>query len=233
MINPGDIISYIEMCTEEGVNLQRGMNYHLRTNVSIILMSLRPNAPYSDKIEQEGKVLIYEGHDTPKTIDNPVPKIANQIMHNPSGSLNQNGLFYHAAERYKSGKQKPELVKVYEKLHRGIWVFNGIFNLLDAWQETSNKRKVFKFKLELTDNQVSNNEIINTDKILEHNRLIPPNIKLEVWKRDKGRCVICGSTDNLHFDHIIPFSKGGSSLSIYNIQLLCARHNILKRENIE
>jgi hypothetical protein len=25
---------------------------------------------------------------------------------------------------------------------------------------------------------------------LEHNRMIPPQVKLEVWKRDKGKCVI-------------------------------------------
>ena len=120
MKNPGDVISYIEMCTEEGVNLQRGMNFHLRMNLSVILMSLRPNAPYSDRIEQEGQMLIYEGHDTPKTKDNPIPKIVDQIMYNPSGSLNQNGLFYQAAERFKNGRQQPEFVKVYEKLHRGI-----------------------------------------------------------------------------------------------------------------
>jgi 5-methylcytosine-specific restriction endonuclease McrA len=43
----------------------------------------------------------------------------------------------------------------------------------------------------------------------------------------------CGLTDNLHFDHIIPFSKGGSSLVVENIQLMCARHNLAKRDKIE
>ena len=81
MIKPGDVISYLEMCGEEGVNLQRGMNYHMRGNVSIILMSLRPNAPYSDKVEEDGRILIYEGHDVPKTQDNPIPKIIDQPMH--------------------------------------------------------------------------------------------------------------------------------------------------------
>jgi 5-methylcytosine-specific restriction endonuclease McrA len=56
---------------------------------------------------------------------------------------------------------------------------------------------------------------------------------MEIWKRDKGRCVICGSHDNLHFDHIIPYSKGGSSLVAENIQLLCARHNLAKKDKIE
>lgn len=99
---------------------------------------------------------------------------------------------------------------------------------MDSWQEKSNNRKVFKFKLELTDEipQVSSKEI-------DHNYIIPASVKIEVWKRDKGRCVICGSQDNLHFDHIIPYSKGGSSLVAENVQLLCARHNLAKKDKIE
>ena len=33
-------------------------------------------------------------------------------------------------------------------------------------------------------------------------------MKVEVWRRDRGQCVQCGSTKNLHYDHDIPFSKG-------------------------
>lgn len=50
---------------------------------------------------------------------------------------------------------------------------------------------------------------------------------------DKGECVKCGSINNLHFDDIISFSKGGNSLVAGNIQLLCTRHNISKRDKIE
>jgi 5-methylcytosine-specific restriction endonuclease McrA len=67
----------------------------------------------------------------------------------------------------------------------------------------------------------------------ERRRLIPTSIKLEVWKRDGGKCVVCGAIDELHFDHIIPFSKGGTSLTVDNVQLLCARHNLEKRDNIK
>ena len=233
MIEPGDVISYLEMCHEEGVNLQRGMNFHLGGNISVILMSLRPNAPYRDKVEDEGRIIIYEGHDVPKTKENPLPKIVDQQMTNPSGTSNQNGLFFRAASSYKENQTKPELVKVYEKLHAGIWVYNGLFKLIDAWTEKSNNRQVLKFKLELTESikPINNNEI--QPSVLEHNRIIPPQVKLKVWKRDRGKCVICGSSDNLHFDHIIPFSKGGSSLVSENIQLLCAKHNIAKRDKIE
>lgn len=233
MIKPGDVISYLEMCTTEGVNLQRGMNFHLRGNLSVILMSIRPSAPYADKIEEEGRILIYEGHDVSKTRDNPIPKIIDQPMNNPSGTLTQNGIFYKAATEYQTKKQHPELVKVYEKLHAGIWVYNGVFKLIDAWQEKVENRKVFKFKLELTGEEPTGKQNKQQDLVLERDRMIPPSVKLEVWKRDKGKCVKCGSPENLHFDHIIPFSKGGSSLVPENIQILCAKHNIAKRDKIE
>lgn len=229
-MKPGDVISYLEMCSEERVNLQRGRNFHLSSAYSVILMSLRPGAPYADRIEADGRVLIYEGHNAPRNETNPYPKQIDQPMRNPSGTLTQNGLFYQAATSYKKGIKEAELIKVYEKILSGIWVYNGIFRLIDASQEESNNRKVFKFRLKLSNKLVD----VNTDReLVDHNRLIPKEVKLEVWRRDKGRCVICGSKDNLHFDHIIPYSKGGSSLVAENIQLLCARHNLEKRDNIE
>jgi hypothetical protein len=37
---------------------------------------------------------------------------------------------------------------------------------------------------------------------------------------------------NLHFDHDIPFSKGGSSLTAENVRLLRAKHNLEKSDKI-
>ena len=226
----GDIIPYFEMCREEGVNLQRGMNFRLHPNYSVLLMSLRKGAPYADRIEENGRVLIYEGHDNPNYKGNGNTKNIDQSLHNPSGSLNQNGLFYQAALKYKNNQSQAKRVKVYEKIHSGIWSYNGLFKLMDAWQEVSNARKVLKFKLELLGDL---EELEGSQGEIDHSRIIPASVKLEVWKRDNGQCVICGSKDNLHFDHIIPYSKGGSSLVAKNIQLLCARHNLAKRNKIE
>ena len=173
MFEPGDVISYLEMCQEEGVNLQRGMNFHLNGDISVILMSLRPNTPYADRIEDEGRVLVYEGHDVPKTQETSIPKIVDQPMKNNSGTFTQNGLFYEATRKSQKGTGKTELVKVYEKLHSGIWVFNGVFELVDAWQEKSKDREVFKFKLQLVENREYESEKIKFAAELNHNRLIP------------------------------------------------------------
>jgi hypothetical protein len=99
MIKPGDVISYIDMCQEEGVNLQRGMNFRLHGKFGVILMSPLPNAPYAERIEENGKLLIY-GHEVPKNDRMPNPKIIDQTMKNPNRTLTQNGLFYSAATAF-------------------------------------------------------------------------------------------------------------------------------------
>ncbi len=60
---------------------------------------------------------------------------------------------------------------------------------------------------------------------------IPRAAQHEVWQRDGGRCVDCGSKEKLCFDHIIPFSRGGSN-SVRNLQLLCERCNLSKGNKI-
>ena len=226
------VISYLDLCRTEAENLQRGMNYSLRGRHSVVLMSVRPGAPYADRVEEGGRVLIYEGHDISRRRNVSDPKKTDQPLRNPSGSFTQNGKFFEAAKRHKQSKDEPELVRVYEKIKSGIWVYNGVFRLVDAWQETSGSRKVFKFKLELLDDEALPNQE-RTVRDLIHNRMIPTAVKLEVWKRDKGSCRLCGKQDNLHFDHVIPFSKGGASVVGENIQLLCARHNLQKHDRIE
>ncbi len=226
-----EIISYLEMCQREGVSLQRGMNFGLGGNHSVILMSLRPNAPYQDELQDGGTVLIYEGHDEPRSSRVPDPKRVDQPELTPAGAPTQNGLFYRAAKEAQSSLRPAERVRVYEKLRQGIWSYNGIFHLVDAWRQQSNGRQVFKFKLVAVEGEEDLS--VPTRRDAARRRVIPTHLKLEAWKRDGGRCVICGATDELHFDHVVPYSKGGTSLVAENVQLLCARHNIEKRDRIQ
>lgn len=226
-----NIISYIEMCRREGASLQQGMNFGLGGNHSVILMSMRPNAPYRDQLEDGGTILLYEGHDRPKGASCPNPKIIDQPLKTPTGRPTQNGKFFDAALAAKEGGRPPERVRVYEKIRPGIWAYNGVFHLVDAWIERDTYRTVCKFKLIAVegDDDFAQPVRLNADR----RRVIPTHVKLEVWQRDNGKCALCGATDELHFDHILPFSKGGTSLTAANIQLLCARHNLAKRDRIE
>jgi hypothetical protein len=58
-------------------------------------------------------------------------------------------------------------------------------------------------------------------------RSIPQDVKIAVSARDGGRCRQCGSTAQLHFDHVIPISRGGAN-TVANIQLLCGACNRAK-----
>ncbi|MCK0202563.1 HNH endonuclease, partial [Ornithobacterium rhinotracheale] len=60
---------------------------------------------------------------------------------------------------------------------------------------------------------------------------IPSHVRENVWMRDKGQCVECGSHENLEFDHIIPISRGGAN-TIDNIQILCLKCNRKKGNKI-
>jgi hypothetical protein len=208
------------------------MNFRLRGGESIILMSLRPGAPYADRVEDDGMTLVYEGHDLPRTINGPNPKSSDQPYRYPTGSFTQNGLFAEAASKFKSGMEPAERIEVYEKIRAGIWVYNGTFELRDFWIEESTGRKVFKFKLHTVGKNQPDGPAI-MPSVEEDDRIIPSWVKLDVWKRDQGRCVTCNAISGLHFDHIIPYSKGGSSKDPKNIQILCGRHNLAKRDRIE
>lgn len=228
-LEPGLVLSYQDMCSIERASLQRGMNYRMHGNRTIVLMSRRPNAPYADDVSEDGRIIYYEGHDAPKSAELRDPKTVDQPIHTSTGRLTQNGYFKEAADKHG---QTPlaERVVVYEKIRDGIWVYNGVFKLDRAWSEVSAGRSVWKFQLAIDDIQIPSTHVNAVSNDL--NRMIPTSVKQEVWKRDGGKCVQCESTNDLHFDHIIPYSKGGSSRVAANIQLLCARHNLYKSDKI-
>ena len=60
---------------------------------------------------------------------------------------------------------------------------------------------------------------------------IPSDVRIEVWRRDGGRCGRCGSRERLEFDHIVPIALGGSNTA-RNIELLCEVCNRSKSDSI-
>ena len=62
---------------------------------------------------------------------------------------------------------------------------------------------------------------------LKKRKYVSDEIKEAVYERDNGACKSCGSKEQLQYDHIIPFSKGGSD-EIDNLQILCRSCNLTK-----
>ncbi|MBU4031109.1 HNH endonuclease [Patescibacteria group bacterium] len=221
------IISYHEMVAIEKMSLQRGMIFSDgKRKYSILLMSQRKDAIYKDEIDKKGN-LIYEGHDA-RSENGLNSKEVDQPLETPNGTWTENGKFYKATMDFKSGlKKDPELVKVYEKIDVGVWSIKGFFQLVNVHKIHDNKRYVWRFHLKPVVTK-----IFNRIGDLPFNRLIPTNVKVKVWQRDKGRCVLCGSEENLHYDHDLPYAKGGTSLTEKNIRLLCAKCNLKKSDKI-
>lgn len=98
-------------------------------------------------------------------------------------------------------------------------------------RELLEKQRKIQLESEAIQELINSGQINEAFSIQNKRQPIPSHIKEAVWKRDKQSCVICGSKNNLEFDHNIPFSKGGSN-SINNIQLLCQNCNRKKSNKI-
>ena len=224
-----EILTYWEMCAREHSSLQRGMYFREPPGTSIVLMSRRPGAPYVDTLSDDGTELEYEGHDARKdgSVD---PKEVDQPGRLPNGDLSENGRFAGAITRCKTGALDPPKVRVYEKLRPGIWSEKGLFELIGYAYKTIGGRRVFRFRMRLS---ADPDELQRPVRDAAPTRVIASWVKQAVYKRDKGQCVLCGSSDQLHFDHDLPYSRGGTSVLPENVRLLCARHNLQKAARIE
>lgn len=103
-----DILSYREMCDSENAQtLQRGMNFRLNPRYSVILMLQRSNAPYQDRVYEDGVTIEYEGHDVSKKSYTHNPKRENKSEKLPSDRLSQNGYFIRAVNEHKASGKEP------------------------------------------------------------------------------------------------------------------------------
>ena len=218
--------SRIATCVAARVlGLRRGMHFGLGGTYSVLLMSVQPRAPYQDRVAADGTTLIYEGHDELQSGAVPHPKAVDQPLRTAYGTPTQNAKFHQAAQAYRLGQQSPARVRIYEKCRPGLWRIGACF----TWWILG-KRATGKGRCANSSSWQWMERTTEQPPVLppRPRRSIPRAIKIAVWQRDGGKCVICGETNKLHFDHIVPISKGGTSDTADNIQLLCAHHNLAK-----
>jgi 5-methylcytosine-specific restriction endonuclease McrA len=61
---------------------------------------------------------------------------------------------------------------------------------------------------------------------------IPERVRRRVWQRDRGACVVCGTRDDVRFERIIAFGRGGSK-GARDLELRCVRCQRLKGQPVE
>jgi hypothetical protein len=90
-------------------------------------------------------------------------------------------------------------------------------------REQSNRQRI--------DRARANVALGSTPRTAAARRAIPDEVKLYVMNRDGGRCVGCGSTSELQYDHVIPLAMGGGSTA-ENLQILCGPCNRTKSSGL-
>lgn len=156
---------------------------------------------------------------------------------------------------YRYGTRKPTLIMspvsgIFETIKNRNIKENELFCRIRKYND-NDKQKVFEEieRIEIRQNIIAKerkklieretmDELISEGKIFNYytkkngNReTIPVDVATAVWNRDGGKCCICGSHENLEFDHIIPISKGGAT-TFRNLQLLCHSCNLKKSDKI-
>src|ERR1035441_347156 len=110
----------------------------------------------------------------------------------------------------------------------GPWIFRGFLVIVDDAEGFPLEEILLRIKhavlrhdkmFDRMRREVEAFENIERSETARRER-IPDSVRLFVWQRDEGKCVRCGSSEKLEFDHIIPVAKGGSNTE-RNIQLLC------------
>lgn len=77
--------------------------------------------------------------------------------------------------------------------------------------------------------------LTETKELRNITRRIPRGVQFRVLKRENQICRRCGQPvkdDEVHFDHVIPWAKGGPS-DEHNVQLLCRKCNLKKGKSFE
>ena len=119
-------------------------------------------------------------------------------------------------------------------LSYGTWIFKGFYYSVDGpysdeqfrlliIEEFDKERRLFE-RLKQKHDSSRQESTQSRIRISEH-------VRIEVWRRDGGKCTRCDSRENLEYDHIIPLSRGGSNTT-RNIELLCEKCNRSKGANI-
>jgi hypothetical protein len=111
--------------------------------------------------------------------------------------------------------------------HQYITKFGTWRIALEAFIEFINSDSAIEQEI----NQVEEKSLLSETVFIHKTKRFPnERLKVQVLMRDGNKCRLCGVTvtgDNIHFDHIFPWSKGGET-TLDNLQILCAPHNLAK-----
>ncbi len=117
-----------------------------------------------------------------------------------------------------------------------LWLYQDVlYQVKGEYSNEEEKLLVLDYVLKQTDkfNRLRAKLSDDQPEQTQHKRTkIPENVRIEVWRRDQGKCAGCGSRVSLEYDHIVPVSRGGSNTA-RNVELLCEACNRSKGDRIQ
>jgi hypothetical protein len=161
------------------------------------------------------------------------------LIHPETGDLNDEveapqELSERIEAAFRESAEEPVFLYNVWRRYRGIWMYKGyLYTSTGHFSEADHKLLI----LEAFDRERRALEKLRAKfhpRAGESSRSRPrisEAVRIEVWNRDGGKCVRCGSRVNLEYDHIIPVSKGGGNTA-RNIELLCEKCNRAKGDEI-
>lgn len=108
--------------------------------------------------------------------------------------------------------------------------FNGWLNACAAFIDYKSGGTIEELEIFDYETTPDSNEETDKNSSLEAKRDVPLRLRLQVLKRDRFSCVLCGRSPAtaagviLHIDHIVPFSKEGKTV-FDNLRTLCQQCN--------
>ncbi|MEK6754153.1 MAG: HNH endonuclease signature motif containing protein [Chloroflexota bacterium] len=148
-------------------------------------------------------------------------------------NLSVNEIYEKYIELLKQSDTQP--LQFSKKNKKNNWLYKGfIYKVQGTYSDDQIRLLIledFDKEREFFENLKEKFDVSPSSNITYDRPRIPENIRIEVWRRDSGKCARCGSREKLEYDHIVPISKGGSNTA-RNIELLCEKHNRSKSNNV-
>jgi 5-methylcytosine-specific restriction endonuclease McrA len=129
--------------------------------------------------------------------------------------------------------QKDEPVPLVRQGKRMLWYFHDRFYWDDEGLAADDVRAlVLQRERRMQQRLQSAHSLMRAEEAGHPARVpIPSDVRRAVFERDGGKCVECGATFDLQYDHVLPVALGGAT-TVDNLQLLCADCNRRKSDSL-
>lgn len=129
--------------------------------------------------------------------------------------------------------QTREPVQLWRDGRRNLWQFlDGFWWDDDGLDAEDIKALVLQRKRRLEQKLQSARSLMKAEEDGRPKRVgMPAELRHAVFERDGGRCVECGGSFDIQYDHILPVAHGGAT-TLENLQRLCAECNRSKSDSL-